>query len=246
MSFTPEQRLRFEHDGVVELGPVLSPAEVAELRARLDALVFDETGALHADVRDLSARQDGSSTGSVLQVVDVYRRDPLFARLTRLPVLVAAAGVLGPDVRVLRDQTFYKPPFGCDELYLHQDNRYWHLDPPDAVTVWIALDDATVENGCVHFIRGSHRWGRVGHHRAALGTSILLEADAEKGASRPIEVPAGSATMHHCQLLHWSPPNPTARPRRAHTIEYVAAGATSRGSGLDGPLVVENGRPTDG
>lgn len=245
MTFTRAQRQVFDRDGVVELGPVLSAAEVDWLRRRLDALVLDGAGGTAVAVRDLSERLDGTRSGSVLQLVDVRRRDPLFASLTRNPTIVTAVAVLGPDVRVLRDQCFYKPPFTCEELYLHQDNRYWHLDPPQAVTVWIALDDATVENGCVHFIRGSHRLGRVTHRRAAAGTSILLEAVADKAAATPIEVRAGWATMHHCQLLHWSPPNRSSRPRRAHTVEYVAAGVTAGGIPVDGPLVLEAGRTLD-
>ena len=204
--------------------PLYAPAivESAELR---DALVRqpDIAGAL-AEFERLSMALVGIGAMPA-------RRDPASSSLLR-------SGILGPDIQLLRDQCFYKPSRCGGEVYMHQDNRYWHLDPPDAVVVFIALDDCTTATGCVHYIPGSHRWGRVDHIRAAQGRSILLEAVADKSQSVPMELPAGCASLHHCQVLHWSPPNRSSQPRRAHTIEYVASGVTCRGQALkDAPLL---------
>jgi 2-oxoglutarate-dependent dioxygenase len=230
MQLTDEQVNIFERDGVVELGEVLRPDEVEDLRARLEHAFFDAGGRLRPDVRDLSEVRDKPLTHSVLQRVNLYTGDAAFERLARRADLVAAVQrLLGSELRLFRDQAFYKPPRAGGELYMHQDNRYWHLEPPHAVTVWIALDPATVLNGCVHFIKGTHAIGRVEHRRAADGESILLEAEADRDLAVPIEVPAGHATVHHCQTLHWSPPNRTTRARRAQTIVYMAADVSCRG-----------------
>jgi 2-oxoglutarate-dependent dioxygenase len=222
-----------DRDGVVSVGQVLSEEEVCDLRCRLDRLCLSNDGYARGEVRDLADLLDGPSSDSVLQRVNLYRSDPAFESLMRRPdFLDIAQCMLGQEIMLFRDQCFYKPPRRGGEVYMHQDNRYWHLDPPRAVILFIALDDCTVETGCVHFILGSHRWGKVQHARARNGTSILLEANAEKRFSVPYELPAGGATVHHCQTLHWSPPNRTTHLRRAHTIEYVAAGVTSRGEPL--------------
>jgi hypothetical protein len=239
MIFTQEQQKIFERDGVVELGPLLTTQEVEDLRARMERVMFEAPGRVALGVRDLSEARGRDLTYSVLQLVNLYTLDEAFGRLIRRDDLLdAVQALLGPNLQLFRDQSFYKPAGHGGELFMHQDNRYWHLDPPDAVTVWIALDDATVENGCVHFVKGSHHWGQINHVRALDGDSILLEAEVDKSLAVPIQVPAGHATIHHCQIAHWSPANRSSRPRRAHTIEYITAGICQRGAALfDRPLV---------
>jgi ectoine hydroxylase-related dioxygenase (phytanoyl-CoA dioxygenase family) len=225
---------RFDRDGVVELGRVFEPGELANWRTKLDRLCVDENGVVRPGVRDLADLLEGpSGETSVMQRVNLHSADEAFLGLISRPTLTDAAQcVLGNNIQLFRDQCFYKPPQCGGEVYMHQDNRYWHLDPPLGVVIFIALDECTVETGCVHFIKGSHRWGRVEHVRARQGTSILLEATTDKSLSEPIELDAGNATMHHCQILHWSPPNTSSKPRRAHTITYVASGVTCRGQPL--------------
>jgi len=229
----------FDRDGVVALGQVLDDGAVDQLRDRLDRLCFDQDGRGLPGVRDLADHIDGRSDQSVVQRVNLYQLDDEFERLVhRNDVLDLVTAILGPNIQLLRDQCFYKPRRCGGEVYMHQDNRYWHLDPAHAVVLFIALDDCTIETGCVHYIPGSHRGGRVDHVRAADGRSILLEAVADKARSVPLELHAGAASLHHCQVLHWSPPNRSSQPRRAHTIEYVAAGVTCRGKALtDAPLL---------
>lgn len=235
---------RFERDGVLELGRVVSDGELAELRERMDRIFYNGSEP-NSIVRDLSELKGEQHTYSSLQVVNLHEIDQAFKQLSiRNDLLDAVELILGCDLLLLRDQAFYKPARFGSEVYMHQDNRYWHLEPPLAVTVWIALDDATEESGCLYFLPGSHRRGRIEHTRAAEGRSILLEAVADKADGIPIEVPAGYATMHDCQVLHWSGSNHSARPRRAHTIEYVAASATCRGNPLtDRPVLRRTPRP---
>jgi 2-oxoglutarate-dependent dioxygenase len=234
-------RASFARDGFVALGRVLDDATLHELRESIERRCRTRDGAPLPDVRDLSSFLDGPGPSAVWQRVNIHAVEPSAARLARRPdVLDAVEAVLGPDLRLLRDQCFYKPPRCGGEVFLHQDNRYWHLDPPAAVTVFFALDDCTVDTGCVHFIAGSHRWGRVSHRRAAGGRSVLLEAEVDKALGVPLELTAGHASMHHCETLHWSPPNTSARPRRAHTIQYVRAGVAARGEPLTGLPVVRS------
>jgi 2-oxoglutarate-dependent dioxygenase len=220
---------RYDREGVVELGRVLDSTDVDRLRSLVDRLIFND-GAPSSAVRDLSEISGEEKSFRVMQLVNVYQLNSAFAAVFgRSDIVEIVEGILRSPVGILRDQVFYKPPKVGGEVYMHQDNRYWHLDPPKAATLWIALDDATLETGCVHFIKGSHKIGRVDHRRACDGRSVLLEAVANKSDSIPIEVRAGHATLHDCQILHWSPENRSTVPRRAYTVQYVAAGVKARG-----------------
>jgi 2-oxoglutarate-dependent dioxygenase len=225
MRLTETKRATFERDGVVALGRVLSERELGDLRARFERLFEDSPGA----VRDLSKRAGLSHTGPVLQLQNLHARADAFARLARRPDLLAcAAALLGGAPRIFRDHALFKPAGRGGEVELHQDNRNWGLEPPDALTIWIALDDATVETGCVHFLPGTHSLGRIRHERAPDGRSSLADPRAEASEAVPFEVPAGHATAHHCQTLHWSPANRSGRERRAHAIVYMAEGVVAR------------------
>jgi 2-oxoglutarate-dependent dioxygenase len=244
MSRASEIASQFERDGFAPLGGVLSDRELDDLRDRLDRLCFTPDGRAVQGVRDLADHLDGRSNRSVMQRLNLCRTDEHFEALVRrADILDIVSCILGPNIQLFRDQCFYKPGRCGGEVYMHQDNRYWHLDPPLAAVVFIALDDCTLQTGCVHYIPGSHRWGRVQHVRAADGRSILLEAVADKAASVPMELPAGHASVHHCQTLHWSPENQSPRPRRAHTIEYVAAGVRCRGQALSDALLLRGSMP---
>lgn len=88
--------------------------------------------------------------------------------------------------------------------------------------MWIALDDATVESGCLHFVPGSHRFAVLPHRHIGDDPSIHGLAADGVDASGAVAVPvaAGGATIHHCRTLHYSGPNRTAQPRRAYTHEF--------------------------
>jgi len=234
----PGVRAAMERDGFAPLGRVAGGADLVELRVRCEALVRDPRAAPKGSTIDIAQPLSGTSERSVFQRIDLYRDDPFVAAFVfRDDLAASAAAVLGRRLRLLRDTAFFKPARRGGEVYLHQDNRYWHLDPPEAVTIWIALDDATVENGCLHYIPGSHRIGRVSHVRAAGGTSVLLEAEADKRLAVPVELRAGEAVMHFCTTLHYSPANSARRPRRAYSIQYVVADALRRGEPVSGPAI---------
>lgn len=219
----------FRRDGVVRWDGVLTPDQIVGLRRSVERAFFDG-GRPAEGVRDLSERRGRPLDLALLQKVDLWRSDPACEAQVRRPDLVPRVeALLGGPVRLFRDHSFYKAAGKGDRsrLVLHQDNRYWHLDPPEAVTVWMALDDATLENGCVQYVLGSHRWGRVEHVRPEEG-AVLVEARSDEEAV-PYPVPAGSALVHHANTLHGSGPNLTEDPRRAYALVFVRADATVRG-----------------
>ncbi len=244
MKISTKDICRFRDDGVISLGQVLSQEELPVYRAALEGLFFSPDGVVSQKIRDLSEIKGKSPANSVMQLVNAYSLSEVFYKLVhRKDLLKVVSNFLGKEIQLFRDQAFYKMPLSDSEIYMHQDNRYWHLDPPSAVTLWIALDDSTIENGCVHFIKGSHLLGRVNHAQARDGRSVLLEADAAKSSSIPFEVPAGHATLHHCQTLHWSPSNQSKFARRAYSIQYMSTGLSRRGEDTNNfPVVYSNGQ----
>jgi phytanoyl-CoA hydroxylase len=121
-----------------------------------------------------------------------------------------------------------KPPFHGSAKPYHQDSVYWPIEPMELVTCWMALDDATVENGCMRFLPGSHKKGPLVHHHLE-GPHIVPEGWEEmskRADEAAVELSAGSCCFHHSLVLHETSPNRTAHPRRAMTTAYMRA--TSR------------------
>jgi phytanoyl-CoA hydroxylase len=159
-----------------------------------------------------------------------YHFRPLFDLCTSSKLLDPVEAILGPDVVLLYSHILCKPPGGLRVAW-HQDGPYWHrIEPKIAVTAWVALDDATPENGCMRVIPGSHQ----GHRD--LGQRLVDTPDLIQ--SRPYELPSevvdaaravdlcmrrGDVSFHDSFLVHGSEPNHTDRRRAALTIRYVPA-----------------------
>ncbi|MGW0736404.1 phytanoyl-CoA dioxygenase family protein [Streptomyces sp. NPDC002851] len=223
----------FERDGVLRWDNVLSPDEVRALRASMER-VFYRDGVPGDGVLDLSETKARPQDQALLQKIGIWESDPVCEAQVRRPDIVPRVeALLGGPVRLFRDHSFYKPAGKGDRsrLVLHQDNRYWHLDPPDAVTIWMPLDDATLENGCLHYVLGSHKRGRVEHVRPEEG-AVLVEALNDQEPV-PYPIPMGSALVHSINTLHGSGPNLTDSPRRTYSLVYVRDNVTVRGRPMD-------------
>ncbi len=144
------------------------------------------------------------------------------ARDARLVGLVEQ--LIGKGVSVCFSQIFFKPPEGGGPKPAHQDNFYFGPRDPEAlVTAWIALDEATVENGCMFFGEGTHR-GPVIAHVAPPGEPFNLQIPGDvlaRTAMTPAPVPKGGLSFHHGGTFHQSGTNHSTRWRRACALHYV-------------------------
>jgi ectoine hydroxylase-related dioxygenase (phytanoyl-CoA dioxygenase family) len=229
---TPERIAQFRRDGFIPSGPVMSTDELAGLRAAYDR-IFAATEK-PSTYRNLGEKEGGRSEGAVLQIIDMHKLDDVFRRLLFKPeILDLVEGFMGtPNIRLYHDQALFKPPLHGDEVPWHQDNGYWKLEPADAISLWMALDDADEANGCMRFVPGSHTAGEVGHQRA--GQYIAqLKADADESLAVPVPLPAGSGVFHHCRTLHNTKPNHTPRQRRAWVMHLMPSGTRQNGAVLD-------------
>jgi phytanoyl-CoA hydroxylase len=142
---------------------------------------------------------------------------------SRLHGIVSA--LLGPGSILFQEMALVKPPFIGSEKPWHQDNAYFSFAPLDAILgVWIALDDATAENGCMHTIPGGHQAGAFRHHHGD-------DCEIDKGLLEieravPVPVPAGGAMFFYGLLPHQTPPN--FSPERRRALQFHFRGAQTR------------------
>jgi phytanoyl-CoA hydroxylase len=156
-----------------------------------------------------------------------HHRDAV-RELARAPALVELVEqLIGPGVSVYFSQIFFKPPEGGGPKPAHQDNFYFGPnDPEGVVTAWIALDDATLENGCLYFGEGTNL-GPVYGHEAPPGEPYNLQlpqAILDRQPMSPAPVARGGVSFHHGNTFHQSAPNLSRHWRRACALHYVNAG----------------------
>jgi ectoine hydroxylase-related dioxygenase (phytanoyl-CoA dioxygenase family) len=135
------------------------------------------------------------------------------------PLLLPASQLLEGPVRFWHDQIFYKPAHRGGVVAWHQDYSYWNRTQPMAhLSCWIGLDDSRRDNGCVHYVPGSHRWNLLpvtGLARDMDAIQTVL-TDEQKAEFTPIaiELKKGEASFHHPLMVHGSYQNTTDHPRR--------------------------------
>jgi ectoine hydroxylase-related dioxygenase (phytanoyl-CoA dioxygenase family) len=168
----------------------------------------------------------GVSARTVLRKLDNphFHRDAV-QTLARDPKLVGLVErFLGKGVSVYFSQIFFKPPEGGGPKPAHQDNFYFGpTDIEGVVTAWIALDDATLENGCLYFGDGTNQ-GPVYPHFAPENEPFNLQLPAavlEKQPMQPAPVRKGGVSFHHGNTFHQSGPNHSTKWRRACALHYV-------------------------
>ncbi len=171
------------------------------------------------------------------------------------PAFVMAASQLLEDrsVRFWHDQLFCKPANHGGVVAWHQDYSYWTRSVPmQHLTCWVGLDDASLENGCLHYVPGSHRWGLL--QKPELGGEMkgLMEflTEEQKKAFTPvaIEMKKGYGTFHHPLLVHGSYENKSNRSRRAFVLNVFADGTRSDSDEalMPGTPVIPKGKKIEG
>jgi phytanoyl-CoA hydroxylase len=173
---------------------------------------------------------DGGVTArQVLRKLDNphHHRDVVRALASHPRLVELVEGFLGPGVSVYFSQIFFKPPEGGGPKPAHQDNFYFGPnDEEGVVTAWVALDDATLENGCLYFGEGTNL-GPVYPHEAPPDEPYNLQLPAALLARQPMSpapVRRGAVSFHHGNTFHQSGPNLSRQWRRACALHYVSNG----------------------
>jgi phytanoyl-CoA hydroxylase len=231
MQLTTEQIEFFRENGYLALPGLFPKSHTAALRARLEELGADwqseASRRLGAQQEPGVAQGTAEATAATLRKFsDLAPAEPLFMEHARHPELLDAVGqLLGTPLSLYADQALLKPPHHGSEKPEHQDNAYFRVTPDDhVITCWTALDDADLENGCMHYYAGSHKRGRI-DHRAIKGTPHLVPEEHDRADSTAVPIAEGGCIFHHSLTLHWSPPNHSPRWRRAFVVHLVRSDA---------------------
>ena len=228
MSLTAEQQRQYEEQGYLVFPHLFSRGEVAGWLRRLEDLMLERRPRPAGIRLQVEAALQGSDVGTVgalgalRKVEELVPNDDVFLSLAKDPRLLGpVSALLGPDLKLFRDALMMKPARHGSAKPYHQDSAYWAIDPPELCSAWIALDDATLDNGCMRVLPGSHRWGTL-EHRHLADFQVDEEAlDRSGEVSVPLE--AGGVLLFHSLLLHATSPNHSDQPRRAMICSYMSA-----------------------
>lgn len=223
----------FNRDGYIKPLDVFSNAEITEIRSYFDRLLEETVAA-------------GGNSYSISTAHMKYGR--VYDILTDARIVDFVADLLGEDVIAWGSHFFCKMPGDGKEVAWHQDASYWPLSPSRAVTVWLAIDDADTENGCMKFIAGSHHHGHLTYRKSASGDHSVLDQVVENPEQYGREViddlKAGQISIHSDLLLHGSDANHSERRRCGLTLRYAAAEVRA-GLGWNAKGVVVRGTDKD-
>ncbi|MCC6445946.1 MAG: phytanoyl-CoA dioxygenase family protein [Armatimonadetes bacterium] len=222
-----QQKAFFEENGYLIVEDILNAEQLEELRRRVDiALEGKEPQFGDFEIQwepYARERPDLPRAQKIRVMFHLCHRDPFFwSHAVRPEILDIVELLIGPDIKIYTDQMFVKAPLQGTAVPYHQDSAYWPVEPPNLVSCWMALDDATVENGCVRVIPGSHKALLPHHHYPESIQSLGLEDD-EVDADReiPVELKAGSCMFHHSLLAHRSAPNRSPHYRKGLVTIYL-------------------------
>ncbi|HEV3023552.1 MAG TPA: phytanoyl-CoA dioxygenase family protein, partial [Pirellulales bacterium] len=228
-----EQVARFHEQGYLAGLRVLDDEQVEVLREELAALV-DRSHPGNRLFYEFNSNESADAARVLFHALGAWRITPGFHDLLWHPAFtVPASQLLDGAVRFWHDQLFCKPARHGGVVAWHQDYSYWTRTTPMAhLTCWIALDDATRDNGCMQYIPGSHRWellpitGLAGDMDAI--QSVLSPEQKRQFRPVAIELRKGQCAFHHPLLVHGSYENSTDRPRRATVINAFRDGVLSQ------------------
>ena len=228
-SLTQDQIDQFGLNGFLVVEDVLSPSEVDTLAEHSDFIASGRADHIpDTSIQLEPVFREGKQPveDQVLSVRKLYNLavydDTMWAHVTNPKVVDIIADLLGTeDIKLYGDQLFMKSPKTGSAQAWHQDSASWRdIFPMDLVTAWTAIDDATLENGCLNFALGTHRWGMLRGPRLPPFTNDL---DARRWPVQPAPISRGSISFHHSLVLHQSNANRSGHRRRGYATHYMRA-----------------------
>ena len=216
-----DQVAQFDEQGYVVVTDLLDATTVERVRAEVDR--YEQRMAEHLASLD-GGRIAIAEDGAITFTTHLVARSDLLRELSRHPRIVGiCADLIGADVNLYWDQAVYKKPEKPRRFPWHQDNGYAFVEPQQYLTVWVALTDATRDNGCPVVAPGFHRLGTLAHtYVDPLGWECLHDPEGAVAA----EVPAGGAVVFSSLTPHLTGPNTTDAVRKAYILQYAPTGAT--------------------
>lgn len=228
---------KYQKDGFLVIEDFLSPDELEFWRTALDEAVAKRKGNKLPDRKEVYGKGDDADKSyydnvfdqliNLWQDNDKMRQIMLDERLGKMAAQLADVN----GIRIWHDQALIKKPWANPTSW-HLDTPYWSFSDRRALSIWVALDDATYENGCLFFIPGSYHTTTfenpgIGKNMGAIFTTY---PEFKKSKSSPALMKAGSCSFHNGLTIHGAHANMTPGFRRAMTCAYMPDGNTYNGT----------------
>lgn len=251
---TNEQVEFYHEQGYLAGVRILSETQVDTLREELAALTMPE----HEGKEfwyEYHSNQSEDPNKTLFHALGAWRLSPGMHDILWSPAFtMAASQLLGGAVRFWHDQLFCKPAKHGGVVAWHQDYSYWtRTIPMQHLTCWIGLDDATTENGCLHYVPKSHTWDLLPITGLAGDMDAIQEVLSDEQWEQfqkpvAIELKKGECTFHHPLMMHGSYENKSERPRRAIVLNTFKDGTLSDSNEelLNGVPTVPEGNKMEG
>lgn len=223
--WSKDQLEQYRNNGYSAIEHVLNEKEIEDAKRALFEIIFvDDKGAqIQFTKPSGELKTEEERELAVRKVSEFVEVDERFKRIAyHSAILAAVRDILGEEPRLVQDMALLKPPHGGGEKPWHQDMAYGNLAYEKAVVgVWIALDEAALDNGCMHVIPGSHADGATPHYAVRDWQICDSHVAVEKDVAVPL-LPGG-LLLFHGLLKHGTPYNLSPNKRRALQFHYVGA-----------------------
>lgn len=222
-----DNRQQFERDGFVSIPGFLNADEISACNQKLERFIKEAAPNLPPEHVFYENKDDPST---LKQLQSLHQHDEWFSTLMNGNPRLLAETLLGSEVTAENMQFFNKPPGIGQPTPPHQDGYYFKLDPPHALTMWMALEEVDEENGCVRYVRGSHLKGLRPHGQTGtLGFSQgMIDFGTEEDHAHEEMMPAhpGDLLAHHALTIHRADGNSSStRTRRALGFIFYSVNA---------------------
>jgi ectoine hydroxylase-related dioxygenase (phytanoyl-CoA dioxygenase family) len=236
---TNQQIKSYKENGFLIIDNFLTQEELYNWREIIFKAVENRNGVKIPGSNIKTGENDGINAdteyfGKVFdQIINLWQTDKnvkdliLDKRIAEMATTLSGAN----GIRPWHDQALFKKPWANPTAW-HLDTPFWSFDNREALSIWIALDDATLENGCLYFIPGSHK--ETGFENIGIGKNMdgIFEYYPQFRNIQPVAAPlkAGSCSFHNGLCIHAAGPNMTAGYRRAMTCAFMPDGSTFNGN----------------
>jgi len=235
---TQEQTQSYRNNGFIVIEDFLSPEELEHWRKAVTDAV-KERGGIKIPGKDIKTgeadgiNEDADYFGKVFdQLLNLWQTNEQVKEImSNKQIGKMAAELAGVEgIRIWHDQALIKRPWANPTAW-HLDTPFWSFSDRNAISIWVALDDATLENGCLFFIPGSHK--QTNFDKITIGRNMdgIFEVYPQLKNTRPVAAPmkAGSCSFHNGLTIHGANANMTNGYRRAMTCAFMPEGNTFNG-----------------
>jgi ectoine hydroxylase-related dioxygenase (phytanoyl-CoA dioxygenase family) len=215
------QARQFDEEGYFILANAFSDEEVGAVAAAIDPIEHEAELLLK---RDYGGQIKIAKADAITFTLHLVAKSSVLKAFSRHRIFAGLChDLIGEKSRLYWDQAVYKKPGNPEEFPWHQDNGYTFVEPQQYLTCWVALNDATIDNGCPWVVPGMHRLGTLLHKETPLGQQCLEEP--ENAVAAPVA--KGGVVVFSSLTPHRTGPNLTKGARKSYILQYAADGAVA-------------------